>query len=70
MNVEGKQLTEEMIVAKSKTDNFQEIKNLNLWNCDLEGLRILSKLPRLEVLSLSVNKIRSLADFANCLSLQ
>lgn len=32
------QLTEELIKTRIKTDSFHNIKKLNLWGCDLEGM--------------------------------
>ncbi len=54
-----------MIVQKSKSDRLQSIKKLNLWGSNLEDVSILSELPSLEVLSLSVNKIRTLKPFSS-----
>ena len=66
----GKQLTAELVIARSKTDNLYLIKNLNLWGNDLEDIRLLRQMPNVEVLSLSVNKIASLKEFSNCPKLQ
>jgi len=62
----GKQLTAELIIQRTKTDKFDKIKNLNLWGNDLEDVSFIKELPNVEVLSLSVNSIQTLADFANC----
>ena len=62
----GKQLTPELIVQRTKTDKFMTIKNLNLWGNDLDEVSAVKDLPNLEVLSLSVNRIATLRDFANC----
>jgi cilla- and flagella-associated protein len=66
----NKILTPDLILQRTKTDNLFSIKNLNLWGNELEDLSLLSKMPNLEVLSLSVNKISSLKDFATCSKLQ
>jgi len=66
----GKPLTAELVIARSKTDNLYLVKNLNLWGNDLEDIRLLRQMPNVEVLSLSVNKISSLKEFANCPKLQ
>lgn len=39
---------------------------MNLWGNDIEDVRILSDIPNVEVLSLSVNKISTLRDFSYC----
>lgn len=73
----GKILTADLILTKNKADSLFAIKNLNLWGNDLEvqltliqDLKILSEMPNLEVLSLSVNRISSLRDFSMCPHLQ
>lgn len=66
----GKELTYDLIVSKTKSNNLESIKNLNLWGNELENLSILEKMPNLEVISLSVNKISSLKDFRHCYKLQ
>jgi len=65
----GKALTTELVFNKTKSDNLSNIKNLNLWGNELEDLRLIEKMPNLEVISLSVNKINSLKDFAKCTKL-
>lgn len=62
----GKPLTLELVFNKTKSDNLNNIKNLNLWGNDLEDLSIIERMPNLEVISLSVNKINSLKDFSKC----
>lgn len=53
-------LTPELVMTKSKCENLLQIKNLNLWGNNLENMSLLSKLPNIEVLSLSINKISTL----------
>ena len=43
---------------------------MNLWGNDLDDLSIMSELPNVEIVSLSLNKIASLKDFAQCSKLQ
>jgi len=62
----GKPLTLELVFNKTKSDNLNNIKNLNLWGNELEDLSLIDRMPNLEVISLSVNKINSLKDFASC----
>jgi len=66
----GKVLTAELVLAKSKCEHLYAVKNLNLWGNDIEDMKLLSNLPNVEVLSLSVNKISSLKDFSCCNKLQ
>lgn len=66
----GKPLTADLVFTKTKSDSLHNIKNLNLWGNDLEDLQLIQKMPNLEVVSLSVNRIASLKDFAYCPKLQ
>lgn len=66
----GKTLTLDLVFNKTKSDNLQSIKNLNLWGNELEDLSLIDKMPNLEVISLSVNRIVSLKDFGKCQKLQ
>lgn len=61
----SKKLTPEYIRLRTKCEKLEGIKNLNLWGCDLEDISIIRDLPNLEVVSLSINKIKTLKDFAN-----
>ncbi len=66
----GKPLTADLVFTKTKSDSLHNIKNLNLWGNDLEDLSLIAKMPNLEVISLSVNRISSLRDFSTCMKLQ
>lgn len=57
-------LTIETIMLRSKSDKINCIKNLNLWGNDLDDVSCLVNVPNLEVVSLTVNKIRSLKPFS------
>ena len=61
----SKKLTPELILMKLKHSNVQSITNLNLWGSDLDDISLLAQMPMLEIVSLSVNKIRSLKPFLN-----
>ena len=60
-----KKLTRELIAQKVKSDRIESIRNLNLWGSNIEDISIIEEMPSLEVVSLSVNKIRTLKPFAN-----
>ncbi len=60
-------LTENLVLSKARTDSLLHVKNLNLWGNDLTDVSILQRLPNVEVLSLSVNRISSLHDFQYCM---
>ncbi|XP_045782740.1 uncharacterized protein LOC123879185 [Maniola jurtina] len=59
-------LTEEMVIARSKQSDLSAIKKLNCWGAELGDVSLLRRMPNVEVLALSINKIRSLVDFASC----
>ncbi|XP_006562371.1 protein tilB homolog isoform X2 [Apis mellifera] len=63
-------LTEEMVVARTRMSDFSAVKKLNCWGTELTDVSILRKMKNVEVLSLSVNHINTLADFQYCSSLQ
>ncbi|XP_063370657.1 centrosomal protein of 72 kDa [Cydia amplana] len=59
-------LTEEMVIARSKQSDLSSIKKLNCWGAELGDVSLLRRMPNVEVLAFSINKIRSLQDFAGC----
>jgi Leucine-rich repeat (LRR) protein len=59
-------MTEGMVLNKSRADSLENVRNLNLWGNDLQDVSLLQKLSNVEVLSLSVNKIKSLQEFRYC----
>eukprot|EP00047_Mylnosiga_fluctuans_P005016 m.237888 g.237888 ORF g.237888 m.237888 type:complete len:208 (-) comp13212_c0_seq1:86-709(-) len=59
-------LTEEMVRLAARAKTLEDVKHLNCWGMDITDISVLSKLPNLEVLSLSVNGITSLKDIACC----
>lgn len=63
-------LTQETILNKCNTKSLADVKNLNLWGSDIENIDILAQCPSLEKVSLSVNKISTLAPFQNLSHLQ
>ena len=60
-----KKLTQQLVRARSKIDNISLIKKFNLCGNDLTDVSIMSRMTNLEVVSLSVNKIRTLEYFSN-----
>ena len=63
-------LTKELIIEKCKKENFNEIKNVNLWGNDLSDMTMIRQLQNIEVVSFSVNKISTLVDFSYCPNIQ
>lgn len=66
----GKLLTIETIIMRTKCDKINSIKSLNLWGNDLEDISCVSSVPYLEVISLAVNKIRTLKPFSKLMYLR
>jgi hypothetical protein len=60
----AKKLTHEIVAMRTKCDRLENLKKLNLWGSDIEDVAILKQMYNLEVVSLSVNSIKSLKDFA------
>jgi len=63
-------LTEDMIVARTRVSDLSNVKKLNCWGADLDDVTVLRRLENVEMLSLSLNSIESLADFQHCKKLQ
>ena len=66
----NKVLTEAMIVQKTKVTDISEVKFLTLWGQQLTDVSIIEKMPNLEAITLSVNKIETLKPFAKCKKLK
>lgn len=58
-------LTQDIIRAKSKSEDLSTIKCLNLWGSDIEDIEILNEMKHLEIVSLSGNMISTLYPFSN-----
>jgi cilla- and flagella-associated protein len=59
-------LTEQIVRGKTRVEHLTDVRSLNLWGQDIDDVSVLQKLPDVEVLSLSVNRISSLRDFRHC----
>ena len=66
----SKKLSRELIAQKVKSDRIESIRNLNLWGSNIEDISIIEEMPLLEIVSLSVNKIRTLRPFASLQNLR
>lgn len=56
-------------MARTKQSDIGQVTKLNCWGSELSDVRLLRRMQNVEVLSLSVNKIRSLEDFQHCRNL-
>lgn len=63
-------LSEEMIVARTRVSEMENVKKLNCWGAELTDITVIRNLVHVEVLSLSVNCITTLADIQYCTNLQ
>ena len=64
-------LTKEFILSKyPNITDITEIRKLNLYAEDLLDVSLISKMPNIEVLSLSSNQISSLSPLTNCLNVR
>lgn len=64
-------LTKDLILQKHKNGTqLSSVKTISMWGSDIENISILSKMPNLEIVSLSVNKISSLSPLSHCLKLK
>jgi len=57
------QLTEEMVRKTGTNVDLSEIVNFNCWGMELTDLSVLEKLDKVEVLSLSINNVKTLKFF-------
>lgn len=62
-------LTKKLVLAKAKASDLESVKKLNCWGCNLTDISIFNQIPNIEVLTLSVNSITSLAPLSRCLNL-
>lgn len=62
-------LTRKLVLAKAKASDLESVKKLNCWGCNLTDISIFTQIPNIEVLTLSVNSITSLASLAGCQNL-
>ena len=61
----SRKLTKDFIRSRLGNDDFENIKNLNLWGNNIDDISLLSEMPSLEIISLSVNHIKDLSVFRN-----
>lgn len=64
-------LTENMILSRSRSQqSLETIRKFNCWGSEITDVSIVRNMTGLQIASLSVNKIRTLEDFAHCPSLE
>ncbi|XP_075589797.1 LOW QUALITY PROTEIN: uncharacterized protein LOC124495798 [Dermatophagoides farinae] len=63
-------LTENVVLVRTRSHDLNSVKKLNCWGCTLEDVSIVNRMPNVEVISLSINRIDTLKYFASCTLLQ
>ena len=66
----SRKLNKDLIRSRLGNDNLESIKNLNLWGNNIDDITLLSEMPLLEVISLSMNHIKDLSIFRNLKNLK
>ena len=49
---------------------MKDVRKLNCWNFELTDVSMVRRMPSVQILSLSLNKISTLSDFAHCPQLE
>ena len=63
-------LTRKLIAQRLKHDYIEKIKNLNFYGSNIQDISIIEEMISLEIVSLSVNKIKTLKPFENLQNLK
>jgi hypothetical protein len=63
-------LKEHMIYQKTHTTSLADVRTLNMWGYELLDVSIIERMPNLETISLSLNKITTLKPFGYCYNLK
>ena len=63
-------LTRKLIAQRLKHDYIEKIKNLNFYGSNIQDISIIKEMISLEIVSLSVNKIKTLKPFENLQNLK
>lgn len=63
-------LTENVVLVRTRSHDLASVKKLNCWGCALKDVSIVHRMPNVEVISLSINSIDTLENFASCTMLQ
>ena len=69
-NKMSKKLSFELVAVRAKNDKINTIKNINLWGLELDDVSIFKNMPNLEIISLSINNLKTLRDFKDLKNLK
>mmetsp|Transcript_27682 Transcript_27682/g.35992 ORF Transcript_27682/g.35992 Transcript_27682/m.35992 type:complete len:272 (+) Transcript_27682:96-911(+) len=64
--MEVTKLTESMVLHVTKKNSLKEVTTVNIWGMQITDISLVSRLPNLEVLSMSLNRINTLKHFSKC----
>ncbi|VDN01421.1 unnamed protein product [Thelazia callipaeda] len=62
-------LTESIVYSRTKF-TAESVRKLNLWGCDIDDINLCSEMVNLQILSLSMNKVKCLKALKNCARLE
>jgi len=64
--MEVTKLTESMVLHVTKKSSLDEVTTVNIWGMQISDVSLVARLPNLEVLSMSLNRINTLRHFSKC----
>uniref|UniRef100_A0A915PM85 U2A'/phosphoprotein 32 family A C-terminal domain-containing protein n=1 Tax=Setaria digitata TaxID=48799 RepID=A0A915PM85_9BILA len=62
-------LTESIVYSRTKI-TVESVRKLNLWGCDIDDIGLCSQMINLQILSLSMNRVKCLKPLENCMRLE
>uniref|UniRef100_A0A8R1Y2P8 U2A'/phosphoprotein 32 family A C-terminal domain-containing protein n=1 Tax=Onchocerca volvulus TaxID=6282 RepID=A0A8R1Y2P8_ONCVO len=62
-------LTESIVYSRTKI-TVESVRKLNLWGCDIDDIDLCSQMINLQILSLSMNRVKYLKPLENCMLLE
>ncbi|KAK6102072.1 Leucine Rich repeats (2 copies) family protein [Brugia pahangi] len=62
-------LTESIVYSRTRI-TVECVRKLNLWGCDIDNIDLCSQMINLQILSLSMNRVKCLKPLENCMQLE
>ncbi|KAE9552817.1 hypothetical protein FO519_003974 [Halicephalobus sp. NKZ332] len=62
-------LTPSLVYVRTK-NSVENVIKLNLWGCEVDDIELCAEMPKLQILSLSVNKVSNLSPLQYCKELE
>ena len=63
-------LTKDIVLSRTHMPSLPDVKCINMWGQGISDISVCERLPNVEILSLSCNKICDLAPLQHCAALQ